>query len=319
VRVVTVTVNPTVDVNTAVDAVAPEHKLRCDPPHYEPGGGGVNVSRAMTRLGAASLALYLSGGSHGALLDELLDAEGLERRAIPIAGATREGFIVFERATGQQYRFGLPGPEVDEGVWRTLIETLVDSRPKPDYVVASGSLPPGMREDFYAQLAAALRPHGTRVVLDTSGAALQEGIAGGVYLIKPNLAEFARLVRRELPHEEDKVEAARELVASGRVEVVLISLGAGGALLVTADEDAFLRAPTVPIQSKVGAGDSMVAGVVTALVRGWSVREAARFGVAAGAAAVMTPGTELCRRDDTERLYRAARARAESGAGAGRV
>jgi 6-phosphofructokinase 2 len=308
--VVTLTVNPTVDVNTAVDAVAPEHKLRCDPPRYEPGGGGVNVSRAMARLGAASRALYLSGGAHGALLDALLEEEGLDLLALPIEGATREGFIVFERSTGQQYRFGLPGPELDERVWREVLETLTRLQPTPDYVVASGSLAPGLPDDAYAELAGALHPLGTRLVLDTSGAALREGLGGGVFLIKPNIAEFQRLVGRELPHDEDQIEAAREVVRSGRAEVVLISLGAAGALCVTAHEARFLRAPMVPIRSKVGAGDSMVAGVVTALTRGMAVIEAARFGVAAGAAAVMTDGTELCRRDDTERLYEASKAHA---------
>jgi 6-phosphofructokinase 2 len=302
-RVVTVTVNPAVDVNTAVEVVAPEKKLRCEPPRYEPGGGGINVSRAMTRLGASSRAVYLAGGPHGELLRRMLDDEGLDQTPLPVDGLTRESLIVLERASGQQYRFGMPGPEVHEEAWRRCVEALRASDPVPDYVVASGSLAPGMPDDFFATLAVVARELGARMVLDTSGEPLKRGVDAGVFLIKPNLREFRELVGDDLRTGDDQRRAARRLVADGRAEVVLVSLGAGGALLADGDGVRHLQAPTVPIRSKVGAGDSMVAGIVTGLVRDLDVLDAVRLGIAAGAAAVMTDGTELCRRDDTERLF----------------
>jgi 6-phosphofructokinase 2 len=306
--VATVTVNPTVDVNTAVDVVVPERKLRCDAPRLEAGGGGVNVSRALKRLGVPSRAHYLAGGAYGELLERLLAEEGIDQAPLRIEGTTRESVIVLERSSGQQYRFGMPGPTVRGEECRDLLAALEAARPAPRYLVASGSLAPGMPEDFFATLADVARRMGARLVLDTSGAPLRRGVEAGVYLIKPNLREFRSLVGEALPRERDLLRAARALVDAGRVEVVLVSVGAGGALLVSGEGALRLPAPTVPIRSKVGAGDSTVAGFVAGLARELDLLDAARLGVAAGAAAVMTDGTELCRREDVERLHQEMRA-----------
>jgi 6-phosphofructokinase 2 len=302
-HVVTLTLNPAVDVNTAVDSVAPEKKLRCDAPRLEPGGGGINVSRAILRLGGTSRALYLAGGPYGELLERLLAEEGIDQHPLPIEGLTRESFIVYEHSSGQQYRFGLPGPEVDADAWQRCLDALASTTPRPAYVVASGSLPPGLPDDAFATIGEVARSLGARFVLDTSGSPLRHGIDGGVYLIKPNIGEFRALVGEDLPHEEDQARAARALVDDGRAEVVIISLGAAGAWLVHEGGARHLHAPTVSIRSKVGAGDSMVAGIVTGLARGLDLVDAARMGIAAGAAAVMTDGTELCRREDVVRLH----------------
>ena len=163
--------------------------------------------------------------------------------------------------------------------------------------------PPGVPDDFYARLARLGDELGAKVIVDTSQRALCAAVEAGVYLIKPNLRELSQLAGRDLEDEADQERVAGEIVRNGGARYVVVSLGAAGVLLVSEDGCERMRAPTVPIKSKVGAGDSMVAGIVLSLARGMPPREAVRFGVAAGAAAVMTPGTELCRREDTERLY----------------
>jgi 6-phosphofructokinase 2 len=302
--IVTITLNPTIDTSTATDHVVPEHKLRCDAPQYEPGGGGVNVSRAIKNLGGESLALYLAGGPTGAMLQSFLDRDDIRHQPTLISGWTRESLTVAETSSGQQYRFNMPGPTLHEHEWQSCLDTLAALDSKPAYIVASGSLPPGAPDDFYAQVAHLGRQLGARVMVDTSGEPLCRAVRAGVYLIKPNLRELSQVAGRPLEDEREQEAAATELIAHGQCEAVVVSLGAAGALLVSKDGVERLRTPTVPIKSKVGAGDSMVAGMALGLARNMRLPHAVRFGVAAGAAAVMTPGTELCRRDDTERLYR---------------
>lgn len=306
--IVTLTVNPAIDLNTSVDHVVAERKLRCAPPTREPGGGGINVSRAIRRLGGSSQACFLGGGPAGDLLVRLLDGEGLTHRRLPTEGWTRENVIVDDESTGEQYRFGMPGPTLREAEWTACLDAIAELDPAPAYLVASGSLAPGVPDDFYARVATIAARRGSRLVVDTSGTALRLAFEAGAYLFKPNMREFQILVGAALEREEDLIAAARRFVEDGRCEVLVLSLGAGGALLVTTDDPVHLRAPTVPIRSKVGAGDSMVAGLTLALARGHAVKEAVRYGVAAGAAAVMTPGTELCRKDDVDRLYDTMRA-----------
>ncbi len=301
--IATLTLNPAVDWSVQTPRVVPEHKLRCEAPRQDPGGGGVNVARVLRELGGRSVAIYPAGGLAGQRLRALLDETGLEHDPVPIAGSTRESWTVLETGTNAQYRFVLPGPELATADWEACLARLARLEPPPEYVVASGSLPPGVPADFYARLASAARRRGTRVVLDTSGDALREGVKGGVYLVKPNLRELAQLAGAEPADEEGQLAAARELVTRGSAQVVVVSLGAAGALLVSERVTERVRAPTVPIRSRVGAGDSTVAGIVLGLARGDDLRLAVRRGVAAGTAAVMTPGTELCRREDAERLY----------------
>jgi len=300
---VTLSVNPALDKSANVDHVIAEHKLRCTAPRSEPGGGGINVARAIKQLGGEALALYTAGGPNGETLHALLDEADVTHRTLPIQGWTRESFTVYETATTLQYRFNLPGPTLQEAEWRRCLDIIAALDPQPNYFVASGSLPPGVPADFYAQVARVGRQLGARVIVDTSQAALRQAVQAGVFLIKPNLRELSHLAGRELQDEADQEAVAEEIVKNGGCEVLVVSLGAAGVLLVTQHGSSRLRAPTVPIRSKVGAGDSTVAGIVLGLARGLSLTDAVRFGVAAGAAAVMTPGSELCRRDDTERLY----------------
>jgi len=303
--IVTVTINPAVDLTTRVDVVTPERKLRCADTRREPGGGGINVSRAIRRMGGASTAIHTAGGPTGAMFGGLLDDEGIDRRAVESEEWTRENVIVDEAGTDRQYRFCLPGPALREREWRAMLEAVERFEPAPDYLVASGSLSPDVPEDFYARLAAVAEQTGARFVLDTSGEPLRRGSEARVFLLKPNVRELGDLVGREIEGEGDQEEVVTSLVSEERAEVVVLSLGAAGVLVATGEELERIRSPAVPIASRVGAGDSMVAGIVLALAEGKSMREAILHGIAAGAAAVTTPGTELCRGADVRRVHAA--------------
>jgi 6-phosphofructokinase 2 len=303
-KIATLTVSPVVDKSTAAQHVVPEHKLRCDPPHHEPGGGGINVARAIHRLGGRATAFYPAGGYAGKLFKELLDAEEIAHQSIAIRETTRVNLIVREKETGQQYRFGMPAPPLQTAEWETLLALLADLNPFPDHLVMSGSLPPGAPADFLRRLADLVGQQRGRLILDSSGETLRSALDLGVYLIKPNLRELQQLTGNDqLGEESEIIAAARKLVDDGRSAIVVVSLGRGGAVMVSKTARAWIRSPQVPIQSKVGAGDSMVAGITLSLARGQSECDAVCFGVAAGASAVMTPGSELCRREDTERLF----------------
>jgi 6-phosphofructokinase 2 len=218
---------------------------------------------------------------------------------------TRESFTVYEEATTRQYRFNLPGPALTNQEWQGVLDLVSELAPRPDYLVASGSLPPGVPANFYVQLAERIAAWPTRLIVDTSGVPLQTLVdeCAQVYMIKPNHGELAALMGRELEDDEHILVAAREMLARCAIEIVVVSLGAAGVLVITGDQAISVRAPIVPIRSKIGAGDSTVGGITLGLVRGLSLLEAVRFGVAAGAAAVMSPGTDLCRREDAERLF----------------
>lgn len=299
--IVTLTMNPALDVSTSIHSVAPEIKLRCAAPGFHPGGGGVNVARAVHFLGGTACAVYAAGGHTGAKLRQLLTDEGIDQLPLPIAGTTRESFTCYEDSSGLQYRFTLPGPALSQPEWRACLDASLDLQ--PDYLVVSGSLPQSVPSDFYAQLASRAHAQRSRLIIDSGGDVLQAAGKAGVFLLKPNLRELERLAGESLADEAQIQRAAQRLIESGLTEAVIVSLGAAGAALATQADYVPLRAPIVPIRSKVGAGDSMVGGLALALAQGRSLLDAARFGVAAGSAAVMTPGTQLCRKDDAERLY----------------
>jgi 6-phosphofructokinase 2 len=301
--IVTLTMNPAIDVTTSVALVMPDVKLRCESPIYEAGGGGVNVARAIRRLGGDALALFPAGGPAGALLGHLLTAEGVRYRGLSVTGWTRQNLNVSEPATGRQFRFVMPGPCLTDAEWPPALDELDALEPPPRFLVASGSLPPGIPADFYARLARNCRRRGVALVLDASGEALRQAVEEGVYLLKPSLREFEELTGERGCGESRLNELGRRLIATGRCEVLVLSLGARGVLWISDTESERLVPPTVPVKSSVGAGDSMVAGIVWSLVRGWLFADAVRFGVAAGAASVMNQGTELCRVADVERLY----------------
>ncbi len=302
-NIVTFTLNPTIDKSSRVDHVKAEDKLYCDKPIFEPGGGGINVSRAIKKLDGDSLLLYTAGGFTGKKLEKLLAEENLNKKAVKIEAETRENLIISEKASNLQYRFGMPGPEISDQECEKIFKLLNELKPIPDYLVISGSIPEGVNDDIYAKMAAAAKKREIKVIVDVSGPPLKSVIEEGVFLIKPNLGEFQNLIGEELKDEDQIIKEAQKLVKNQSCQAIVISIGAGGALLVTDQKAEFKRPPTVPIKSKVGAGDSMVAGMVLSLARGDSLKDSFYYGLAAGSAAVMTPGTELCTKEDTDRLY----------------
>jgi 6-phosphofructokinase 2 len=301
--ILTVTMNPAIDVSTATDRVLDTHKLRCSTPQRHAGGGGVNVARVVQRLGGDCLALYPAGGSTGQLLRQLLDQEQVRSLCVDIAGETRENFTVGETSSGREFRFVLPGPPLTPAQWQACLAHVTGLAPAPRYLVLSGSLPPGVPVDFYARLVRLARERGTRVVLDSSGPALAAALGPGVYLVKPSLRELRDLTGQPLASEPEWRAAAQDMVARGQAEMVALSLGDQGALLVSAEGS--WRAPglPVPVRSATGAGDSFVGAMVWALSHDADRLQALRYGVAAGSAALLSSGTGLCSKADVERLY----------------
>lgn len=303
-KVLTLTLNPTVDVSGDAEVIRPVRKVRTGNGRFDPGGGGINVARVLSKLGCPVEALYLAGGEIGGLLDRLVSEHGVATRRVSIEGQTRLGFIVHETSTGLEYRFVPEGPSVSAQALDTVLGTIAEAG--PSIVVASGSLPAGVPDDFYARAAEAARAVGARFVLDTSGAALKATLGRTtVHLAKPSLGELERLAGRKLDA-DSALAFAREIVGSGSVEILAVTLGADGALLATPRRT--LRLPSIPVRvrSAVGAGDSFLAGMIWKLMEGSDEEDAFRFGIAAGAAAAMTPGTELCRIEDILALARRA-------------
>jgi 6-phosphofructokinase 2 len=300
--IVTLTLNPCIDGASEAEAVRPIHKIRTSNERYYPGGGGVNVARVIGELGGTALPVYLAGGATGALLDELLVESGFAPVRVPIAGHTRISHAVFDRASGLEYRFVPEGPLVSPAEWaagRAALEAL-----DFDWLVVSGSMPRGLDPACHGELVALAAARGARFVLDTSGPALAAALdAGPVHLVKPSLGEFRTLVGAELTSAEEIGAAAEQLRRERPVTLVAVSMGHEGALLAGPDGIMHLRPPDVPVSSATGAGDAFLGGMVTALAAERDTLDAFRLGMAAGTAAVLTPGTALCRRADVERLY----------------
>lgn len=300
--IATLTMNPTIDVAYEVESVFHTQKMRALEEHYAPGGGGINVARVFVRLGGNARCYYLSGGATGPALDGLLDLHQLVRTRIAIAEPTRLATTVFEQASGREYRVVPPGPSVAPEEWRLCLDMLEQA--DCDYLVASGSLPRGVPEDFYVRVCRIMEARGIAMVVDTSGAALKACLeAGGITLVKPNLRELSEIAGRELETADEAAQAAAEIVNRGQAEMVAVTLGHKGAVLVSRGETLQLPPIEVEVQSAVGAGDSFVAGMVYGLALGWEPAKAFRHGMATGTAAVLTPGTTLAYPHDIERIF----------------
>lgn len=300
--IVTLTINPAIDIFVNVGHVEPARKLRCSSPKRDPGGGGINVARVAHRLGIDVAAIYPTGGAIGKLLQRLVEREGIDSLVTPSHAETRENFTAFEKNSGEQYRFVLPGSPLHRAEWEAVLDKLTTLPDKPQFVVASGSVPPGVPDGYFACVARHAKALGAKCVIDTSGAALKAALAEGVELIKPNLMELSDLVGMPLDSDGDRIAACRKLVAGGRAQMVALTLGEDGALLVTAERTWRAQPMHIEVVSTVGAGDSFLGGMVATLASGKSRDDAFRVAMAAASAAVMSPGTELCREDDVLRL-----------------
>ncbi|WP_431218945.1 1-phosphofructokinase family hexose kinase [Leifsonia xyli] len=300
--VLTLTVNPALDISATTPEVIADHKLRCTGSRLDPGGGGVNVARVVRRLGGRTVAVYTAGGPIGEAYQRLIEAERVPGVVVPIRGSTRASFTIDEGEDAAQYRFVLEGPELSEDEWRTCLDYVAQLAAPGGLVVASGSLAPGVPTDFYARVARVAREAGARCVVDSTGPALAEALAEGVFLVAPSRRELAAHAGGTLGDERAVAEAAMTLVASGAAQYVAVTLGSGGAILAAASGTRHLAAPAVQAVGSVGAGDSFVAGLVLRLAEGRSVEDGLIAGVAAGTAAVLSPGTELCSPAEFARL-----------------
>lgn len=301
-RIVTLTFCPAIDKSASVPTLIPEKKLSCSAPIYEPGGGGINVARAIKRLGGDATAIYLAGGYTGEFFTKLLEKESITTLPIKTISPTRENLVIKEVATQRQYRFGMPGPEISAGEWEDCLKAVEQLR-DVEYLVISGSLPPGAPANIFSRIAEICRAKKAALIVDTSGESLIHAVQAGVYLIKPNLKELAALVNQESLCLEQVAQASKAVISNYKCEAVITSLGPQGAMLVTNDTIVRIIPPQVNVQSTVGAGDSMLAGIMMGLCNQKDMIQSVQYGVACGTAATLNPGTELCHFKDVQDLY----------------
>ena len=306
-KIVTITFSPCIDKSTSVASLIPEKKLQCSAPKLEPGGGGINVARALRKLGEDAIAIFPSGGYTGKFFNHLMELENINCKVIDIKNETRENIIVLDQSINAQYRLGMPGSELSEHEWKACLQA-VEEINDIEFIIASGSLPPGVPVNIYARLADIAKNKNAKLIVDTSGEALKEAVQEGVFMFKPNIGELAYLAGKDKFLPGEIAIFAKQIIEKGLCEVIVISMGMEGATVITKNTVDTIAAPKVTRKSTVGAGDSMVAGIVFFLSTGKNLLEAAKFGVACGTAATMNAGTELCKRDDAFRLYDTMRA-----------
>ncbi|WP_038959630.1 1-phosphofructokinase family hexose kinase [Bradyrhizobium japonicum] len=299
--IVTLTINPAVDISTSVSKMVPYTKMRCAEPQRDPGGGGINVARVLKRLGLEATAVYPAGGATGQTLTALVECEAVRSIVIPISNDTREDITIFDETSREQFRLVFPGAFLSEFEWQQCLDAIARLSPQAAFVIASGSLPPGAPADFYGRVVQASKG-AAKVIVDTSGASLKAALEAGVYLIKPNLREFLELAGISCADEPALLEAGRRLIDRYRIEIIALSMGPGGALLLT--RDIALRANGLAMEpvSVSGAGDSFLGAMVSRLASGDKLDNALRYGVAGGSAALLSPGTGLCLGADVHRL-----------------
>jgi len=300
--IATLTINPALDLNTHISGLVPEKKLRCTAPDYFPGGGGINVSRALARLHQASMPIYVAGGPAGKIIGDLLVEEGISPQTIEVETWTRENITVKDDASGSQYRFTFPGIPLPKNDENKVLEFMKNIRPFPQFLVLSGSFAPDFSLEFIKKLKTICDLHKSKLIVDTSGPYLKEAVQASVYMIKPNYQELCELAEIKGEDLHDVQAIARKVIQEFGVETVLVSLGANGASMITKDEFYHVHAPKVPIKSTVGAGDSMLAGVLFALVNGKPLTEVLKWGVACGTATTMNEGTGLFKKDQVEKV-----------------
>ncbi len=306
INIITVTLNPTVDLSTSAPSVIPDIKLRCTPPQVDPGGGGINVSRAIRLLGGRSTALVAIGGGTGARCLELLASEGIATVGFQGPGETRQSLSVTDEGTGQQFRFVLPGPDWTEKDVARALDTLDQATGTDTFVVLSGSQPPGVAKNFPAILAGHVSERKARLIVDTSGPALFNLVDTShpsIYVLRMDGEEAEELAGRPLPRPEDSAAFAAELVEKDVASIIIVARGADGSVLASKQGRWHaVGGKPVKVVSKVGAGDSFVGAFTLALARGDALPDCLALGVAAASSAVTTEATRLCDRKMTEEL-----------------
>jgi 6-phosphofructokinase 2 len=301
--IVTITFSPCIDRSISVEKLLPEIKLQCSSPKLEPGGGGINVARAINKLGGNATAIYPSGGYTGKFLNKLLVDENVPSIIIETENETRENTILSETSTSRQFRFGVPGTLLKMTEWTQLLKQ-IEAIDDAAFIVASGSLAPGVPDDILARISAIAKSKKIKLAVDSSGAALKHVVGKDVFLLKPNLRELSALIGVPFLQAGEIIPAAKKVIRKGGCEIMVVSMGSDGAIVVTSKIAKVIIPPPVKVKSTVGAGDSMVAGIVLALSREEDIEAAAQYGVACGSAATMNPGTELCHKQDADMLFK---------------
>ncbi len=304
-EILTVTLNPSLDLATSAAEVRPGPKLRCEAPTVDPGGGGINVARAIRILGGSATAFVAAAGPTGQRLLSLLGAERVPLAAFEGPGETRESLAVTDRSTGGQYRLVLPGPVWSRARAAAALRAIVAAAAPGGFVILSGSQPPGLPDDFAAQLSRRLARRRARLILDTSGPALRRMASpheAPLFALRMDTEEAEDLAGRPLPTRKDSADFAQGLVRSGVSGMVIVARGGDGSTLATDALRLHASGVAVPVVSSVGAGDSFLGAFTLALARGEDAGAALRKGSAAAASAVMTDATRLCTRADAARL-----------------
>lgn len=301
--IITITFSPSIDKSTSVTSLISDKKMRCTSPKLEPGGGGINVARVIKRLGGEVTAVFPSGGYTGMFFNHLLENEKVPFVSIQTKNETRENFVILDESTNKQFRFGMPNNEILEKEWNDCLKA-IENHQNVDFIIASGSLPPGIPLDIYTELSKMAKLKTAKFIVDTSGEALKNAVDEGVYLLKPNLEELRFLLQIEDLKPENIEFAAKAFIKQNYIEIIVVSLGANGAMLITKNETHTLKPPKVKVKSTVGAGDSMVAGIVFGLSNNLSLQECLQYGIACGTATTMNLGSALCDKRDVEKLLK---------------
>ena len=299
--IATITINPSLDQHITVDGLVVDGTNRWSRLHRYAGGKGIDVSRAIHEMEGRTVAYGFIGGTVGRAVEILLDEEGVPFSFTPIQRETRTNFIITDSKSSRQTRIDAPGPHISKGEWERFRRKMLRIRPSPDLIVAGGSVPPGISDDVYYTIIREAKDFRVRTILDSDGQWLAEGVKAKPYLIKPNIREAEGLLDRELPTEEAIIKAALNLVDLG-IEIAVISRGKDGIIAATKKEVLKAVPPPVRVRSAVGAGDCTIAGLALKLANKEPLAEACRLAVAMGTAAVLTPGTELARKADVEKL-----------------
>jgi len=303
-KIITLTVNPALDKSAKIASLIPDQKLKCHSIQYQPGGGGINISRMLKRLGTETSCIVTSGGDTGKYLTDLLIKEAIQPEIIPIKGWTRENLSVVDTQSGFQYRFGMPGNELsitEIDSIKNLLKEIVNSQ---DILVLSGSLAEKMPMDYYAQLIKYLSYKNIRIVIDTAGPALKEALKENVYLMKPNQRELAQLAGKEFLSTIEQETFAMEMIKSKKAQYVVVSLGARGAFLASSEGVFYKSTPSVKVKSTIGAGDSMVAGLIYGIQNNFTPEKILKWGVVCGVATTMSEGTGLATKENIDTVLR---------------
>ena len=299
--VLTLTLNPTLDMSSDADHVVAEDKIRCDAPTLDPGGGGINVARAIGILGGQATALVALAGFRGQQVAALLTRENVPHVVVEIPGETRLSLAVGDRAARTQYRFVMPGPLWGADENAACLATIKSHLCAGQFVVLSGSMPPGISDSFIQDCSAFTADAGAKLVLDTTGGDLLNGNAR-VSVLRLDKVESEAMAGHPLPSTQDAADFAQGLIARGVAEMVILGRGKDGSVLATKDTAWHGSGPDVTVHSKVGAGDSFLGAFTLALARGDTPKTALAHGVAAASAAVMSAATALCAKRDVDAL-----------------